>query len=155
MFRWISTFCSMAMRNCTKASGSVIIFRVLSATSKRRMLRDNDFGTEKRKRETRIWYVDLQYRIRVFCCKIEFYHSSFFQRLLHVDDALVAAAPEEEVFIAQCLYEGAVYQYIDLAEEFQLLGILHEVFEEIARKAPDALAALLPDGACQLGKAFA
>ena len=58
----------------------------------------------KKKRETRIWYVDLQYRIRVFCCKIEFYHSSFFQRLLHVDDALVAAAPEEEVFIAQCLY---------------------------------------------------
>ena len=43
-----------------------------------------------------------------------------FQRLLHVDDALVAAAPEEEVFIAQCLYEGAVYQYIDLAEKFQL-----------------------------------
>ena len=41
-----------------------------------------------------------------------------------------------------------------LAEEFQLLGILHEVFEEIARKAPDALAALLPDGACQLGKAL-
>ena len=39
MFRWISTFCSMAMRNCTRASGSVIIFRVLSATSKRRMLR--------------------------------------------------------------------------------------------------------------------
>ena len=64
----------------------------------------------KKKRETRIWYVDLQYRIRVFCCKIEFYYSSFFQRLLYVDEALVAAAPEEEVFIAQCLYEGAVYQ---------------------------------------------
>ena len=31
-----------------------------------------------------------------FLVKIEFYHSSFFQRLLHVDDALVAAAPEEE-----------------------------------------------------------
>lgn len=108
----------------------------------------------EKKRETRIWYVDLQYRIRVFCCKIEFYYSSFFQRLLHVDDALVAAAPEEEVFIAQCLYEGAVYQYINLAEEFQLLGILYEVFEEIARKAPDALAALLPDGARQLGKAL-
>ncbi len=77
-----------------------------------------------------------------------------FNDFLHVDDALVAAAPEEEVFIAQCLYEGAVYQYIDLAEEFQLLGILHEVFEEIARKAPDALAALLPDGARQLGKAL-
>jgi len=112
------------------------------------------WARKKKKRETRIWYVDLQYRIRVFCCKIEFYHSSFFQRLLHVDDALVAAAPEEEVFVAQCLYEGAVYQYIDLAEEFQLLGILHEVFEEIARKAPDALAALLPDGARQLGKAL-
>ena len=40
---------------------------------------------KKNKRETRIWYVDLQYRIRVFCCKIEFYHSSFFQRLLHVE----------------------------------------------------------------------
>ncbi len=26
--------------------------------------------------------------------------------------------------------KGPVYQYIDLAEEFQLLGILHEVFEE-------------------------
>ena len=48
-----------------------------------------------------------------------------------------------------------VYQYIDLAEEFQLLGILHEVFEEIARKAPDALAALLPDGARQSAKPFA
>ena len=84
----------------------------------------------------------LQYRIRVFCCKIEFYHSSLFQRLLHVDDALVAAASEEEVFIAQCLYEGAVYQYIDLAEEFQLLGILHEVFEEIARTRCSCCSAL-------------
>ena len=39
MFRWISTFCSMAMRNCTRTNGSVVTSRVLSATSKRRMLR--------------------------------------------------------------------------------------------------------------------
>ena len=40
------------------------------------------------------------------------------------------------------------------AEEFKLFRILYEVFEEKARKAPDVLAALLPDGARQLGKAL-
>lgn len=81
-----------------------------------------------------------------------FYYLAFLQGFLYIDDALVAAAPEEEVGIALVLLVRTVYQYVYQLQEFKLSRILHQVLEEKAREAPDGLVALLADGSCQFGK---
>ena len=81
-----------------------------------------------------------------------FYYLAFLQGFLYIDDALVAAAPEEEVGIALALLVRTVYQYVYQLQEFKLSRILHQVLEEKAREAPDGLVALLADGSCQFGK---
>ena len=85
---------------------------------------------------------------------MEFYHLAFFEGFLYIDDALVAAASEEEVGVVLRLDEGTIHQHVDELQELQLLGVLHQVLKEIAREAPDGLLALLSDGACQLSEAL-
>ena len=46
-----------------------------------------------------------------------------------MDDALVAAAPEEEVGIALVLHERTVYQHVYQLQEFQLSRILYQVLK--------------------------
>ena len=81
-------------------------------------------------------------------------HSLFFQRPLYVNQALVAAASEAELFVAQALDERAIYQYVDILQEFPLGRHGEQGFVRVARIAPDGLRALLPDSAGQLSESF-
>ena len=73
---------------------------------------------------------------------------------LHVNETLVGAAPEQEVFIALCHYEGAVHQHIQLFQEGTVSGLLQKMLIEETGVAPYCLGGLGLDAPCQLGKSL-
>lgn len=76
------------------------------------------------------------------------------ESFLHIDEALVAAASEEQIRVAKLLYEGTVYEYVEQLQQFALCPC-DQTFEREARVAPDVLVRLLMDGTSQFCKAIA
>ena len=78
----------------------------------------------------------------------------FLPRARHIDDALVAAASEEQLFVAKFLNEGAVNKDIDILQQALCRIIVQEVFVAKACVAPDSLLGLLFDAFGQFCEAF-
>ena len=71
------------------------------------------------------------------------HHLATAQRGGYVDDTLVRAASEDQVWITLCKDEGSIDQHIDPFEEGTLAGMGEDLLEGETRIAPDGLAAAL------------
>ena len=69
-----------------------------------------------------------------------------------VDDALVGGAAEDEVGVAEGLYEGSVDEHIDALKEPALPRMGEDALECQSGVAPDGLAAARPDGVGESGE---
>ena len=71
------------------------------------------------------------------------HHLATAQRGGYVDDTLVRAASEDQVWITLCKDEGSIDQHIDPFEEGTLAGMGEDLLKGETRIAPDGLAAAL------------
>ena len=85
---------------------------------------------------------------------LQHYHFTLFKRCGDIDYPLVTAAAEVQLVVHESLNETAVNKHINLFKQFPLCRVLNELFKEIARIAPDVLAATLLNGAGKLRKAL-
>ena len=82
------------------------------------------------------------------------HHLATAQRGGYVDDALVRAASEDQVWITLCKDEGSIDQHIDPFEEGTLAGMGEDLLKGETRIAPDGLAAALAQAIGQACEGF-
>ena len=82
------------------------------------------------------------------------HHLATAQRGGYVDDTLVRAASEDQVWITLCKDEGSIDQHIDPFEEGTLAGMGEDLLKGETRIAPDGLAAALAQAIGQACEGF-
>lgn len=85
---------------------------------------------------------------------LQHYNLTLSQRSSHINDTLVAAAAEAQLFVFKGLNETAVYEHINKLHEFPLRRVLQQLLKKTACITPYILAAALFNGTCKRCKAL-